>query len=124
MTDTMVRVKLENGAEVSVPSGFAERRNLKPIPDTSAFSKSGQVLGPSYPEVVEAAVVATSKLRGKALTDALTEAGLSDEGSLAERQERLGAHEAAVATQAAGNPDNPGGNQPGDTPGDAVVGDN
>lgn len=103
MTD-MVRVKLENGAEASVPAGFADSVGLKQVSvdgkPASAYSPTGLVLGPSYPDQVEEAVAAVGSLKGQALNDALTAAGLPTTGSLADRQTRLGEYQAEVAQQA------------------------
>jgi hypothetical protein len=76
----IVRVKLEDGSEVSVGRSFAESHGLEPL-DKPAVDNRGKAL-PAKPYV-------DISLRGKELDEALTAAGLSTTGKLADKQDRL-----------------------------------
>jgi hypothetical protein len=88
----IVRVKLEDGSEVSVGRSFAESHGLEPL-DKPAVDNRGKAL-PAKPYV-------DISLRGKELDEALTAAGLSTSGKLADKQTRLSEHQSTQV--AAGN---------------------
>jgi hypothetical protein len=76
----IVRVKLEDGSEVSVGRSFAESHGLEPL-DKPAVDNRGKALAAKpYVDI---------SLRGKELDEALTAAGLSTTGKLADKQDRL-----------------------------------
>lgn len=94
----LVRVKLDDGARVTLGAGFAASHKLTVI-DEPAVDRRGRAL----PAVSEVDV----ELRGKELDDALAAAGLPTGGKVAERQARLADHIAASQSsgvQPAGEP--------------------
>lgn len=95
MTD-WVRVKLENGAEKSVSAGFAASHNLKPLSKPAADGV-GRPLRTKYPV----------QLRGSALDEALTAAGLSKAGTAAEKRKRLEEHQTSAAPVVGGETSTP-----------------
>lgn len=78
----LVRVKLDNGAEVTVGAAFAKSHGLKVLTDKPAVGKGGRRLPPKYPV----------DLRGKELEVALAAAGLPTTGTAAEKRDRLATH--------------------------------
>lgn len=89
----LVRAQLADGTAVSVGASFAESKGLTVLEDEPATQH-----GRSIPATNAAS------LRGKALNQALTDAGLDTGGNLAERQARLAAHQTSGATVGGTNP--------------------
>lgn len=87
----IVRVKLEDGSEVSVGRAFADVHGLEPL-DKDAVDARGKAL-PAKPYV-------DISLRGQELDKALADAGLPTGGKLADKQARLSDFQ---STQATGN---------------------
>lgn len=84
----IVRVKLEDGSEVSVGRSFAESHGLEAL-DKPAVDRRGKGL------VAKPHIDITA--RGKELDEALAAAGLATTGSLAARQARLADHQSTLA---------------------------
>lgn len=74
---TRVRVKLDNGAETTVPATYAKSHGLKVV--GSPAVRNGRTIPPKYPV----------DLRGAALDAALDEAGLPKTGTATQKRERL-----------------------------------
>jgi hypothetical protein len=97
----IVRVKLEDGSEVSVGRSFAESHGLEPL-DKPAVDNRGKALAAKpYVDI---------SLRGKELDEALTAAGLSTTGKLADKQARLSEHESNTVGAGVVADPNAGGN--------------
>jgi hypothetical protein len=99
--DDLVRVKLENGSVTSVGRSFAESHSLTILTDSDGnevpATSNGLTIEPEYPLEVVATDDGTNvmSMKGAQLNDALSAAGLSSDGTLAERQQRLADHIAA-----------------------------
>lgn len=97
-----VRVRLDSGSEVTVSARYAEAKNLKVLKDVRAADLSGRVI----PAVAAPSVAPedAADLKGKALADALTDAGLPTSGSADEKRARLRDHLANQTTNTPGAP--------------------
>lgn len=80
----LVRVKLDDGTEVSVGSSFAKSHKLKVLDKPARVH--GRTLRAKHPV----------NLRGAQLDAALDEAGLPKTGSADEKRQRLADHQASV----------------------------
>lgn len=95
----LVRVKLENGAEATVGESFAKSHGLKPL-NKDAVDKYGNAIRTKTPV----------NLKGKALDQALADAGLATTGTAAEKRDRLADHQTSGALPPDGNTEtNPAG---------------
>lgn len=87
----LVRVKLPDGAEVSVGKSFAQSHGLEPLNKPAADAR-GNAIRTKMPV----------DLKGQALNQALSDAGLSTTGTAAEKRDRLADHQTSVAQPADG----------------------
>lgn len=83
-----VRIKTEDGTEVTHTREFAESHGLKILEDKAALGRDGRALDPKYPV----------DLRGAELDTALEQAGLPKGGTAAEKRERLSDHQTSGAS--------------------------
>ena len=94
----LVRVRAENGAEVTVPATIAERNNLTPL-DKPALNRSGLPLAPK--ERVD--------LRGRDLAVRARGGRPSPSGTAEEKRQRLADFQESGATVVGAAPNHPGG---------------